>query len=526
MRSMLKRSSKLLKETRNIAATSYIQLLILYTFMVTLLYFEKIPFSVLNFELFAFILGVMGLLYINEKNDIEISQYLPIIPILFILVTRIIPYIDNRIPLGYDAGIYKYIFEIYFDALPNIANELDPWIKSGFPIGIFILGNVLYLFNINTQLLLIPLFISMEFILALSVYTLSKRFFGREVAIVALILFSVSLVQFQTFWYLYYKNVVGLILMLLGIYFYESKKYIPFILTAGVLGSIHRPTFLIFGLSFIVLVLLARRNLLRNVSIGIAILSITLFFYIETYKEAILPFLIPLAKAQIGAGTFLSFETYRRTTLAYLPFGILGFLYYTVKYKKASFLNVWFSINVLLVYFKVVFYHRFLIQLDVIMIIFAAFGLVSIIKTRKLLGTIVLLFLVLSSSWAVYKNASKAEPLISEEELYAIKFLSKTEPEAFVMSTSSKYSPWVLGYSGRKTIAPGLFSYDRWGLENWKIFWRTGNLNTTTKLLSLYEKPLYIYVGKGTPINMKKFSSECFKVFYKGDGGIIYRYVC
>jgi len=64
------------------------------------------------------------------------------------------------------------------------------------------------------------------------------------------------------------------------------------------------------------------------------------------------------------------------------------------------------------------------------------------------------------------------------------------------MSTISHYSPWIYGYSGRRTIAPGLFQYDtKWSREEWDIFWATDDLEIRHNLLDRYEKPLYIFVG-------------------------------
>ena len=81
------------------------------------------------------------------------------------------------------------------------------------------------------------------------------------------------------------------------------------------------------------------------------------------------------------------------------------------------------------------------------------------------------------------------------------------------MATHSYYSPWVLGYSGRKTIAPGLFEYNKWDVKQWQEFWKSENV---TEMLKDYERPLYIYVGTIGNINTTKFNNECFEEYVEG----------
>ena len=96
------------------------------------------------------------------------------------------------------------------------------------------------------------------------------------------------------------------------------------------------------------------------------------------------------------------------------------------------------------------------------------------------------------------------------------------------MATSSYYSPWILGYSKRKTIAPGLFDYDKWNYEQWIKFWKAGNITEIKDLMGVYNKPLYIFIGKhgSTNFNLNKFSGSCFKTVLNDNGGILYNYRC
>ena len=88
------------------------------------------------------------------------------------------------------------------------------------------------------------------------------------------------------------------------------------------------------------------------------------------------------------------------------------------------------------------------------------------------------------------------KPLISQEELSEIMSLSNlVKEDELVMATDSYYSPWVYGFSGRKTIAPGLFEYNKWNRDKWAAFWLSPDLKLRHFLLDEYKGPIYIFVG-------------------------------
>ena len=154
------------------------------------------------------------------------------------------------------------------------------------------------------------------------------------------------------------------------------------------------------------------------------------------------------------------------------------------------------------------------------MIILASLGMVLLIKNKKYIGTITISILLLASLFIVVNESINAKPLISNVELNIIKDLQKTENNSYIMSTTSYYSPWILGYSGRKTIAPGLFDYDQWSKEEWIKFYNSTDKKLINSMFSNYTKPLYVYVGKYQTDYIK--NKPCFEV-YKDR---IYRYVC
>ena len=133
-------------------------------------------------------------------------------------------------------------------------------------------------------------------------------------------------------------------------------------------------------------------------------------------------------------------------------------------------------------------------MLDLIAVIIIAIGLLEIVKDDRKIGVLSILIIFLFLSYNVFGEALTAKPLISEEELNEIKTLQTTEENAFAMATHKNYSPWILGYSERKTIAPGLFEYNKWNLQQWQDFWQSDS-EKTIEMLKDYERPLYIHVG-------------------------------
>jgi hypothetical protein len=512
---------------REAIRVSFHQLLIIYTVLVFLAGIGIISSYTLHFEIIAVVLAVFGALIIEKKDDeIKIPIIFVVIPVAILLVFRIIPYLNNGVPLGYDPGIYKYIMETYSGNLPGLPGDnLELWVRNGFPPGLFVITDLLYLIGYDTHMILTGIFIFFELMLGLGIYAAAGRFFGREVGVLSLIIYSISIVQYQVFWYMYYKNVAALFVMLIALFLLKSGKYLPFIITASFVGALHRPTFLIFGLIYLAYMTIHRKEFVRNTLAGAVILALTLVFYIPNMKGAIVDNIEPIVTANIGAGTFISLFTYQFSSLSYLPFALLGFFIF-IKRKDFNPFFLLFSISGIIVYFKLIFFNRFIIHLDVAMIVLAAIGFYDLIKSNKRMGTAVLSILFLTSLFVMNQNAIEAKPLISENELNNIEQLSSVESDAYVMSTSSYYSPWILGYSGRRTIAPGLFDYDRWSHEDWRAFWATGEKEKAVSMLEVYERPIYIYIGERNIVNETKFENECFDRIFQDERVKTYRVIC
>ena len=164
-------------------------------------------------------------------------------------------------------------------------------------------------------------------------------------------------------------------------------------------------------------------------------------------------------------------------------------------------------------------------MLDIVLIILAALGFYLVIQNHKRSGVIITIMLLISSGILAYQDSLSSNPLINEKELITIKYLQNTQENSFAMTTSSIYSPWVLGYSERKTIAPGLFDYNLHNEKEWNNFWSTNNIEEIKTFMYAYEKPLYIFIGEKQFNNLEKFK-ECFNLYYENEKNKVYEYIC
>jgi hypothetical protein len=161
------------------------------------------------------------------------------------------------------------------------------------------------------------------------------------------------------------------------------------------------------------------------------------------------------------------------------------------------------------------------------MILMASYGASILIEQKKKLGVLLITILLISAGLMAFNESKNSKPLINDNELKTIEYLGTTEQGAFVMSTSSIYSPWIVGYSQRRTIAPGLFDYSNKTKDEWLIFWTSKNITQINSFMDSYQKPLYIFIGRQQKDNILQFNeTACFENFFELDKNKIYRYTC
>jgi hypothetical protein len=522
--------------------SSYVQLCIIFILAVLLHEIDYIQSYDLNFKLFAYLLplfGIPALMGVKKSNGVNVPYYAVLLAIFFLLalILRFVPYTHTNIPLGYDPGFYKYTIELYQHSLPTIPEgTLPDWVKFMYPQGLFVLTDTLYIFTgLNALEMLQYFFPFLCALLVLPVFILTRQMFDERTALIASALYAVSYTQYTAFTFLYFKNIIGLIFLLLAMYLLEQKKYVPLTLMYAAMGIYHRPEFLLFSLILIPYFAISRDRHLVYMTCFTALLIAPFWLPRLEFNLPVLAGVYSTALTNIqadqavGGGTFFGFDMYQWVALAYLPFGLMGVIYLSLQ-KRWNTLFFGFLINAMIVVFQLFFFKRFIISLDLLLIILAGaglnYGFLRSDMVHRHLGTAAVILLVISSGVVMAHQSLDTRPLINDNQLEAIVWLSRNaEPDAYILATSYD-APWVLGWSERRVIAPGLFQWNVYEKAEWVEFLRTTDSEVAKKFLRPYSNnTIYIYHSNNrlNKIELSKFEDVSFEKIER-DGVNIYKY--
>jgi len=384
------------------------------------------------------------------------------------------------------------------------------------------MNHINYLFPFLGALLVFPVFV------------VTRSLFGERIGLIAAVLYAISYTQYTVFTWLYFKNVLGLMFLLLAIYSLEKKKYVLMALMFAALGIFHRPEFLLFALILIPYFILHRRREIILAALGTAVLIAPFWLMRWEVNWGVLAGTIQTAVTNIqtgeglGGGTFFDFNTYTIVSLAYLPFALMGAIYLAIKRNWNSIL-LYFLISSVVVVFQLFFFKRFIIPLDIVVIILAAVGInYTLLQKREMwrvVGVGASILLVVATVFPTVSATNNVRPQISEEQLETVEWIRQNaEDDAYVLATSND-APWVLGWSERRVIAPGLFEWNVYNKDEWFSFFRSKDPEAAKEFLDVYDGPIYIYYSKnpGNYLGLEKFQGDYFQKVYD-NGAVVYKY--
>ncbi|KKT78607.1 MAG: hypothetical protein UW73_C0001G0054 [Microgenomates group bacterium GW2011_GWB1_44_8] len=458
--------------------------------------------------------------------------YLIIFIFVIFLTTRLLPYIKNSIPLGYDPGLYLYLFKSYREVPFTAFQTLPDWIVEMYEPGVALVGRTLSLI-VSPEKILIPLIISASILLFISVFLLTKQLFGQKAAIWTAFLLATSAVQFEFYWYYYLKNIIALSFLLFFFYFLTKRSYWAILFSTLVIFFHRQISVLLFFSLFVGLLFDKDKRKIFLFSLLSAILFSALY-YIPTANRTIEPLIEPIRqtfslgisgrlRSDLG-GTFFSFTEELLFSLLYLPFALYGIM--TRGFKKGSVvLLASVILSAIFISFKLFFFRRFIPLLDVFLLIFAGIGMVNFTNRlaslpKQIFTFIYILFSVLLIGTFV---SFRAHPLILEDEFREISLFAEVEKDAYILVTDQSYTPWIFGWSERKTIAPQFGQYDKfWTEDDWLKFWESSDLKSQKELFSKLPSPLYLFAGDRAALTKFKPNTECLeKVNWR-----TYRLIC
>jgi hypothetical protein len=222
-------------------------------------------------------------------------------------------------------------------------------------------------------------------------------------------------------------------------------------------------------------------------------------YYLPNFSLTIMPYLPGISsKMNLALDTFYTPSQALPLMLPYLPLAFFSL-------KKDRTFSFLFLFTFLTTFFGFFLSHRFFPFLDIFTIILAGYTLEGI--NNKLIKIFYSLFLITLSLIFIIKTSP---PLITKDEFQEIKLLNTTSANSSVLVTSNEYTPWIYGYSNRKSITPGFGEYDIfWSVTDWNNFW---DGQDQIELLKKLPQPLYIWLGDKSTHNFYP-TGNCFTRF-------------
>ncbi len=427
---------------------------------------------------------------------------------------RIYSYLFSPVPLGYDPGLYLYLFKSYTQVPLLGYTSLPDWVISMYPPLLPVVVK-LTTFWATPESILVPLILLASLSLFFSVYIVARKLYDAKSAISAVTLLSLSVIQYKLYWYYYLKNIFAIALLLWLILAYRAKSKWAWILTPALI-LLHQPTAI---LAVVVIFVPLYHKMWSRFHIVTALSALSAFFlyYVPNFDRTIMPFLPSFIRGVMPAaesGTFMDIVP----SLVYMSLYIVfaGFSYFHKKIVRVP--EIWILFFISLLQASGMFLsRRFIPYIDIFAILLAA-PVLARLKTH--LRYIVLAILLVSNIYFVY---TQSEALILTDEFEEIKLLQTTEPDSYILVADNEYTPWVYGYSERRSITPGFGQYDvYWNYDQWNQFWLSNNRDVEKELLDKLPTPLYIYLGDRQRKIQFKPEGACFTRF----SWHVYKYTC
>lgn len=412
--------------------------------------------------------------------------------LLLLASTAIVPLVQHGIRFfGYDIGFYRH-YLLQPLALAEFPRPPAPLLTSD-ALGARLVLDLLQLLPFSADTLLIGsaiiAYVSAGLIFSLLCLALTK---SKLIGALALVLFSTSFTQFVGYEFFLWKQALAIPLLLASFYFLQRNSWIA-VLTISALLVTHRTTSIVFVLTVLPYAWVHWPRYRRWVLVGFFLIVA----FVAWWQSELVFLLRRIALLglsapdyfTIQAGSLFSPLIYLKTSM--LALGLTGHWLFSRRENFQSVLDTplfWLGIiSGIWVLGQFPFYERWLIFLDLAVLFFAAQGAAAVLERLPKKAAPWLLFLGLLP-WGVAVSLWPAS--ISPEFFSDIKTLHQLPSNATILVPSTRYAPWVYGWSERRVAAPGLFA-DRWTQEDWLLFWTSPDGQAKRQLLRRYPEPLF-----------------------------------
>jgi hypothetical protein len=441
---------------------------------------------------------------------------------VLLLAKFLLPLVRFSYPLGYDAGMYRYLFLAYEPYWPPFTlPTLPPWALEH-PVGLFILTTPLLKLGLPVDWLIGWIWNLMPVALALVLAWVTSKRYERDIFPWVLAAALCSAAYFDGFAAMYWKTYAALLFMILAMHFVGrlSPWALPFALLTFVT---HHQTGLILGLALGSWWLVSipthwRKTRWRwGTLLVVAVAGLSLLFYLPHWDRAVMGPLLSILSLQgdaAPAGAFPEAAFYVGKAGLLLALG-LGGLAWSLRKERGSVWQMsvlWCAVFIL---FKLVFYRRFFLQLDFFLLPFAALAARDLWKTlgpgARRYVVPVLLAAQAVVSFRVAQVRQPVAPDATFEQVIALR--ESVPPDAFVLGLENQSAVVLRGWLPDHGVGgPGLFDFP-WTYAQWETF-LLGSQVDRANLAARLPASSYVY------------ASDYFMRYYAGHADAFLRDPC
>ncbi len=411
------------------------------------------------------------------------------------------------LPLGYDAGIYRYLFLQYGEAFPPFTfPDLPPWAREH-PPGLFLFSSLLLHLGVPVDWLVGWMWNFFPILLAVCFSVVVWRKWGRAVGIVTLLLFAFAPAYYDGFAAMYWKTFAALLWMVLSFSFLERRKWGFGGVFAFLTLITHQQTGLLFVLATVSWLFLSacsswfrggfsRRHFLMFLVGSAVLLGLVALSYGKLFDDIVvrlLPLLFQGPRAP--PGSFPSPDFYLRHSWPLLLFGMLGVLR-DLRRERWTLWQLTLLFGFLFIALRLVFYRRFFLQFEFFLIPFIACTIVLLWRrwSSPLLRGSMIVLLFVQGIFSVQVMVQRT-PAISAEIFAAVRSFPVPVPDrALVLTLEPTTTPFLRGWLPTHRIGgPGLFD-SSWSEEQWEQF-LLGTPQDRRALLQSLPGPVFLFVS-------------------------------
>jgi hypothetical protein len=395
-------------------------------------------------------------------------------------------------PLGYDAGIYRYLFLTHSKGFPPfVLGPIEPWAR-GHPLGLFFFSTMLLRLGVPVSLLLGWMWNLMAVLLLCALAFVWQRERGGSTALWVLAAAILSQAVFDGFTAMYWKTFLAMFFMVLAFDALHRHSHVGYLW--GLLTVVtHHQTGLLFGLAAGTWFLLERERLREHARWMFAVLLLVavtgVLWYLPVWQQAVADHLPALFGSLTNApsGSFPDLSEYLRFEWILYGFGVLG-LAGDLRAKRWDLWQLSVLWSAVFVLCRLFFYRRFTLQLEFFLLPYMALGAAwawqrySNRNCHKVL--IALLVLQVLLSFAAMRDTDP--PLLDRATLNRVTRMGNRLPQgAYVLALEDEGAMMLRGWlPDQRVEGPGLFGMP-WGYGQWEALFLGTPQQRRTLLRSL-----------------------------------------